>query len=214
MTDQQSSMPTPQPATPSDHHENFFHIIDETGEGFGFELTPEALAKPLAIGTSAMFGIGMLAGVPLGLFMGRADEGQGKRLKSAKPIPTFEGLKFAATTFGLGTLLCGAMGVAGFYGLKSYFQVDSFQQFGQAMRKAVPERRSEMEKGLAPILDTLRRNAGDNLPQPMRRLQQRFLSTRFGKWIKNQVDMSVIVKDESQPEKAEVAVVNSHSSTS
>lgn len=177
--------------------EELFQIIDETGEGFGFELTPEALMRPIAIGTSALFGVGMLAGIPVGIAMGRAQENDQKGLKGGKPRPTMEGLKFAATTFGLGTLLCGVMGAAGFYGLKWYFQAETFEDFGNAMKQAVPARRREMEAGLQPILNKVRNSAGGSLPGPMRRMQERFHESRLGAWMKEQVDFSVTLTDEN-----------------
>lgn len=172
--------------------EELFQIIDETGEGFGFEITPEVLAKPLVIGSSTLFGVGMLAGVPLGLALGRTQEQKGAKIR-----PSFEGLRFAATTFGLGSLLCGVFGVAGFYGIKSYYKVDSFEEFGRAMRNAVPERRRQMESGLRPMLDVVRKNAGDNLPEPAQRLRKRFGETRIGKWIKEQVEISATIPEVS-----------------
>lgn len=176
-----------------------FAIIDETGEGFGFEMTPEALAKPLAIGASALFSLGMLAGIPFGLVMGRSQEGDGKGFKAGKARPSLDGLKFAATTFGLGSLLCGSMGVVGFYGIKRYYNVETFEEFGNVMKQTVPIRRREMETGLKPVLDRVRQNAGDSLPGPMRRMQERFLGSRFGNWIKEQVDFSVVITDD-EPE--------------
>lgn len=168
-----------------------FQIIDETGEGFGFDLTPQALARPLMIGTGTLFGVGMLAGVPIGLAMGRADE-SGKGLPGSRPPrPTFEGLKFAASTFGLGTLLCAAMGASAFYAIKSYYRVETFEQFGAAMREAVPARRTEIEATLAPVLDSVRQAAGDTLPAPVERWQQRFSDSRLGHWISAQVESAV-----------------------
>lgn len=178
--------------------EELFAIIDETGEGFGFDLTPEALAKPLALGATALFGFGMLAGIPFGLAIGRAQE-DGKGIKSAKIRPTVESVKFAATAFGMGTLLCGVMGVTGFFGLKWYYNAETFEDFGNAMRQAVPVRRGEMERGLKPILDKVRKNAGDSLPGPMRKMQERFNQSRFGLWLKEQVDLSVMLDRESEP---------------
>lgn len=189
---------TPEDSVKQDtRDEELFAIIDETGEGFGFDLTPGVLAKPLAIGSSALFGVGMMAGVPFGLVMGRSQEGDGsKGVKTGKARPTLSGLKFAATTFGLGTLLCGAMGIAGFYGIKRYYDVETFEEFGSVMKQAMPVKRLQMETGLKPVLDRVRKNAGDSLPGPMRRLQERFLGSRFGIWIKEQVDFSVVIVDE------------------
>ena len=181
------------PPEMDESNEELFQIIDETGEGFGFDLTPEALAKPLAIGGSALFGFGMLAGVPFGLAMGRTQESKGVRTK-----PTLDGLKFAATTFGLGTLLCASLGIAGFYGIKAYYNVESFDEFGRVMREAVPARRKQMESSLGPVLDVVRRNAGDNLPEPAKRFRDRLGDTRLGKWIKEQVHISTRLPDTAQ----------------
>lgn len=177
--------------------EELFQIIDETGEGFGFDLTPQTLMRPIAIGTSALFGVGMLAGIPLGVAMGRAQENDRRGVKGGKPRPTMAGLKFAASTFGLGTLLCGAMGVAGFYGLKWYYEAETFEDFGKAMKKSLPARRREIEVGLQPILDKVRNSAGGSLPGPMRRLQDRFHQSRLGIWMKEQVDASVTMMNDN-----------------
>jgi len=184
----------------STDNEELFAIIDETGEGFGFEITPEALMKPIAIASSVLFGVGMLAGVPLGVAMGRADDGDGKGVKGKKAKPTMGGLKFAATTFGLGTLLCGAMGTAGFYAVKWHYGVESFEEFGVVMKEVIPMRRRNMESNLAPVLDVVRKNAGDSLPAPMRRLQERFQESRFGTWMRDKVDFSTIIEDETDTE--------------
>ncbi|PXF43797.1 hypothetical protein BWQ96_06418 [Gracilariopsis chorda] len=170
-----------------------FQIIDETGEGFGFDLTPETLAKPFAIGAVSLFTLGMMAGIPFGLAMGRSQETKGS---SKKITPTMGGIRFAATTFGLGTLLCSMMGAAGFYGIKTYYHVNSFEEFGRVMRETVPDRRAEMEKGLAPVLAFVRKNAGENLPGPMKSFRDWFHVTRLGKWIKRQVDSSVTTSDQ------------------
>lgn len=196
--------------------EGFFNIIDESGEGFGFDLTPETMVRPVMIGTATLFGVGMLAGVPLGIAMGRsAEESSGStKLSSSisatastgakQPVrPSMDGLKFAASTFGLGTLLCASMGVAGFYAIKSYYGVNSFEEFGHVMRTTVvPARRHQMESSLAPALNSLSQAAGDNLPTPVSRAQERFGGSRFGKWIKRLVDDSVTIvpdDDDSTP---------------
>lgn len=184
---------------PSDA-DGFFNVIDESGEGFGFDLTPENLFRPILIGTASLFGVGMLTGIPIGIAMGRSSEESNTRTttiaskQGTKPPPraSFEGLKFAATTFGLGSLLCASMGVAGFYAVKTYYGVDSFEQFGHIMRSdVVPNRRKQMEDRLLPLLRSVRQTAGDTLPGPVRRLQKRFEGSRFGRWIKKQVDESV-----------------------
>lgn len=180
-----------------------FQIIDESGKGLGFDLTPSALAKPMLIGSASLFGVGMLAGVPLGIAMGRAEE-TGKKLKGVTRVrPSLDGIKFAATSFGLGTLLCATMGVGAFYGTKWHYQVETFEQFGNIMRKTVPARRADMEKSLSPVLNSVRQSAGDNLPVPMLRLREYFKSSRLGRWIKHQVDTSVnITNDTDHSEEA------------
>lgn len=176
--------------------EELFQIIDETGEGFGFDITPETLAKPLAIGTGVIFSVGMLAGIPFGLALGRSDD-SAKGVKGARVRPTMAGVKFAASSFGLGTLLCTAFGITSFYAIKNYYDVETFEEFGEVMRRAVPARRSEIESGLSPILDVVRRNAGDNLPEPARRMREHFAQTRIGRWIKRNIDLSAVVETDS-----------------
>lgn len=176
--------------------EELFQIIDETGEGFGFDLTPSSLAKPMLVGSATLFGIGMLAGVPLGIAMGRAEE-TGKKLKgSARVQPSLSGVKFAAASLGLGTLLCATLGVATFHTMKWYYQVETFEQFGNIMRETVPARRANMEKSLSPVLNTVRQSAGDNLPAPMLRFRERFENSRFGRWVKSQVDASITITND------------------
>lgn len=178
-----------------------FAIIDESGEGFGFEITPENLMKPIAMGAGSLFGFGMLAGVPMGIAMGRTQEGN-KGTKGSKFRPSFDGLKFAATTFGLGTLLCGTIGMAGFYGVKWYYNVETFEEFGKIMRKSVPEGRSRMENRMSPLLDGIRHSAGENLPDPVKRVQTRFEDSAFGRWIKAQVGKAVTIVDEEDLNKS------------
>lgn len=188
----------------ADFNLELFQIIDESGEGFGFELTPEALIRPILIGTGTLFGVGMLAGVPIGIAMGRSAEDSGRRGSGTKvvgkspPRPSLDGLKFAATTFGLGTLLCASVGLVSFYSVKRYYQVETFEEFGQIMRKSIPNRRSQMESGLTPILESVRQTAGDGMPTFAQRWQRRIEHSRLGRWIKKQVDESVniIASDE------------------
>lgn len=181
--------------------EEIFQIIDETGQGFGFDLTPEVLARPLLIGTSALFGVGMLAGIPIGIAMGRSEENN-KRVsaesaKKARVKPTLDGVKFAASAFGLGTLLCAGMGVSAFYALKFYYDVESFEEFGHIMRNVVSERRVWIESSISPTLASVRSTAAENLPGPMQRLQHRFVQSTFGQWVKGQVQSSInIVEDD------------------
>lgn len=186
--------------------EELFQIIDESGEGFGFDLTPEALARPLLLGTSALFSVGILAGIPIGIAMGRSEE-PSKRVsngaaKSAQVKPTLDGVKFAASAFGLGTLLCAGIGVSAFYAVKTYYDVDSFEEFGQIMRHVVSDRRIWLEKRINPFLSSVRFTATENLPTPVERLQLRFGESRFGRWIKDNVQSSVnIVADEELSQK-------------
>lgn len=49
-----------------------FAIIDESGEGWGFELTPSTVAKPLALLGGVLFAVGAMAGVPAGIALGRS----------------------------------------------------------------------------------------------------------------------------------------------
>lgn len=184
-------------STPSTESEGeLFQIIDESGEGFGFDLTPSVLARPLAIGTLSLFGVGMLTGIPMGLAMGRSEE-TGKKIKGGTRVkPSLEGLKFAASTFGLGSLLCTSIGIAGFYAIKSYYAVDSFEQFGHIMRESVPVKYSEIESTLSPVLRKVRKSAGDTLPAPMYRLRDRFANSRLGRYIQTQVESSVTILDD------------------
>lgn len=187
------------PASSSSSPAELFQIVDESGEGFGFELTPQALARPLAIGTASLFAVGMLAGIPVGIAMGRSDETRGSASSSNKRAarPTLGGVKFAASAFGLGTLLCASMGVAAVYAVRTYYAVDTFDEFGRVMRQAVPARRKEMEENLSPLLDKVRKNASDNLPGPVQRLQQQYSDSRLGRWLRRQVDSSLtIVSDD------------------
>lgn len=180
-----------------------FAIIDESGEGFGFDITLETMARPIAIVAGTLFGVGMLAGVPLGIAMGRATE-EGKGTGKNKPKPTFEGLKFAAKTFTYGTLLCGAFGVAGFFGMKWYYQVESFEEFGRVMKVVVPEHRQSMENGLGPLLGRIRSDVGESLPAPFERFRDRFAQSRAGIWIREQIESSTVVEDEdSGPQSAD-----------
>lgn len=182
--------------------EELFQIIDESGEGFGFDLTPEALARPLLLGTSALFGVGILAGIPIGIAMGRSEE-PSKRVssgaaKGAQVKPTLDGVKFAASAFGLGTLLCAGIGVSAFYAVKTYYDVDSFEEFGQIMQHVVSDRRIWIEKRVSPILGSVRSAATENLPEPVQRLQHRFGESRFGRWIKDNVQSSVNIVSEEE----------------
>lgn len=168
----------------SDENNNseLFQIIDETGEGWGFDLNPETVAKPLAAVTAGLFGLGMLAGIPAGLVIGRnqMEQDGGKRVK-----PTKSGVLFAAKAFAYGSLLCGMMGAAGVYGLRWYYEVETFEEFGKAMRKAVPRRRMEMENGLGPLIKRIRSYASESLPVPLHNARERFRQSRAGVWVRS-----------------------------
>ncbi len=93
--------------------------------------------------------------------------------------------------FFYGTMLCGAMGVAGFYGLKWYYDVDSFEEFGQAMRQAVPRRRREIETGLGPLLSRIRSRASDSLPGPIVKMREKFQQSRTGIWMRSRFELDI-----------------------
>lgn len=186
----------------SEGSQELFQIIDESGEGFGFDLTPDALARPLLLGTASLFGVGMLVGIPFGIAMGRTDE-PGKRLSlssgnTARVKPTLDGVKFAASSFGLGTLLCAAMGLTAFYGIKSYYDVETFEEFGHIMRRTVPDKRAQIELSLSPLLRSVRTSASENLPAPVQRWRDRFGDSKFGRWLKGHIESSVNLVDDNE----------------
>lgn len=166
--------------------EELFQIIDETGEGWGFDLTPETVTKPLATVTAGLFGLGMLAGIPAGLAVARNQVGKegGKKVK-----PSMAGFLFASGAFMTGTMLCGAMGAAGMYGLKWYYEVETFEEFGIAMRDAVPKRRREVEAGLGPLISRIRLSASDSLPGPLDRLREKFRQSKTGVWMRSHFEL-------------------------
>lgn len=170
--------------------EELFQIIDETGEGWGFDLNPETVAKPLGAITGGLFGLGMLAGIPAGLMVARNQVGKegGKKVK-----PSMAGFFFASGAFVTGTMLCGAMGAAGFYGLKWYYDVDTFEGFGMAMREAVPRWRREMEAGLGPLITRIRSSASDSLPGPLERLRAKFRVSKTGVWVRSHFELDEAV---------------------
>lgn len=172
-------------AMSSDGNEELFQIIDETGEGWGFELKPGVVARPLASISATFLGLGMLAGIPAGLWVGRnqlSSEGAKQKVR-----PTAEGFFFATKAFACGTALCGALGVAGFYTLRWYYDAETFEDFGRAMRVVIPRRRAEIEGGLGPTVDLIRARARESLPAPLARLREKFESSRTGMWLREQV---------------------------
>lgn len=161
--------------------EEFFQIIDETGEGWGFDLDPQTVANPLAGICATLFGFGMLAGIPAGLWAGRAQLSTDK-----KPIrPSVGGFMFAARAFIAGTALCGAFGVSGFYAIKWYYDADSFEEFGRMMRETAPLRKAELEKGFGPAISYVRRLAAEKLPEPLARARTKFQESKAGIWVRS-----------------------------
>lgn len=187
-----------------DNGTELFAIIDETGEGWGFDLNPETMARPIAIATGSLFGLGMLAGIPAGIAVGRSQVGKDSKAGPVKP--TMAGVLFATRAFLYGTLLCSAFGVAGFYGLKWYYDADTFEQFGARMRSAVPKRRQEMETGLGPVVSFIRSQASNSLPGPIQKVRERFQNSRAGVWMRSHFEADA-TSDRStdtnkQPEKS------------
>lgn len=75
----------------ADDEPGLFAIIDETGEGWGFELTPSTVAKPLAILGGVLFAVGAMAGVPAGLALGRSAAAADDAAAPAPPAATAAG---------------------------------------------------------------------------------------------------------------------------
>jgi len=186
-----------------------FQIIDETGEGWGFDLTPATVRRPLAAVSATLLGIGMLAGIPAGIWAGRVqlstersngDININSGINGRKVVkPTMEGVFFAAKAFAYGTALCGAFGYATFNLVKWYYQVDSFEEFGRVMRDVVPEHRDGMESGLSPAITRIRSYARENLPAPLANARVKFEQSRPGIWFRQRVaDASslIIIEDD------------------
>lgn len=192
MTVQPSSESAPKDvdAEPDDDEGDLIRVIDESGEGFQF--TPSSVAKPLGIACLLLFGTGCAAGVPLGMAMGWGDSDHEKKKKGTRVrIPDAKaqasGFAFALKAFAYGTLLCGALGIVGVYGIHRYFKVDSIQEFGEEMRVIVPRKRKTMEAYFEPGLKSIRSSAQQNLPAPLAGLQARFNRSVFGRWAKKNV---------------------------
>ncbi len=187
---------TPENAN-GDNGEELFQIIDETGEGWGFDLTPAVVMRPLASISATFLGLGMLAGIPAGLWVGRnqlSSDGAKKKVR-----PTAEGFLFATKAFACGTALCGALGVAGFYTLRWYYSAETFEDFGREMRVVIPQRRAELENGLGPAVSQIRILARESLPAPLARLREKFEKSRTGVWLREQVANASTPPDELLP---------------
>lgn len=197
--DQSSALPPspPQPASPTaasaeestfsvDDESPFeLSIIDESGEGWGFELDPETIARPLAMTSLGLFSVGALAGIPAGLALGRtADDSGGKN----KPRPTLGGALFAVRAFAAGTALCGAVGAAAAYATAWHYDAWTWTDFGAVMRDVVPRRMDTIEGAVGPLLGSVRKGATDGLPGPTARAKDRFAESRIGKYIRAQIE--------------------------
>lgn len=163
-----------------------FAIIDESGEGWGFDLDPETVARPLAMASLGLFTAGALAGVPAGLALGRTanDDSGGKN----KPRPTLGGALFALRAFVAGTALCAGAGAAAAYATAWKYDAWTWREFGAVMRDVVPKKREEIEGTVGPLLGSVRGAAADGLPGPTARAKDRFGESRIGQYIRAQIE--------------------------
>jgi hypothetical protein len=188
------------PDRPPGLEEELFTVIDETGEGWGFDLEPATVIKPLAIASAALFGFGMLAGIPAGLALGQTEEAPSPENRGkTNHRPTPAGAFFALRAFTYGTLLCGTCGAAAAYATAYYYDAWTWHDFGAVMRRVVPKKRDAIDNRLSPLLDRMRRGATENLPGPMNRARDRFGESRIGMYIKHQIESAVTVPDD-EPE--------------
>jgi hypothetical protein len=162
-----------------------FAIIDESGEGFGFDLDPDTVGRPLALASLGLFSVGALAGIPAGIAMGRAGE---ESSSSSKARPTLGGALFALRAFAYGTALCGALGAAGAYAVARHYDAWTWAEFGRVMREVVPRKREGIEGAVVPWLDSVRAGAEDGLPGPTARARDRFAESRVGTYIRTQIE--------------------------
>lgn len=163
-----------------------FAIIDESGDGWGFDLDPETVARPLAMASLGLFTAGALAGVPAGLALGRTanDDSGGKN----KPRPTLGGALFALRAFVAGTALCAGVGAAAAYATAWRYDAWTLSEFGAVMRDVVPKKREEIEGAVGPLLGCVRGAAADGLPGPTARAKDRFGESRIGQYIRAQIE--------------------------
>lgn len=162
-----------------------FVIIDESGEGWGFDLNPDTVARPLAMASLGLFTVGALAGIPAGLALGRsADDSGGKN----KPRPTLSGALFALRAFATGTALCAGLGAGVAYATAWRYDAWTWREFGAVMRDVVPKKREEIEGAVGPLLGSVRGAAADGLPGPTARAKDRFGESRIGQYIRAQIE--------------------------
>lgn len=189
---EQSPAPSPTPP-PTDDFE--VSIIDESGTGF--DLSPSAVAGPLAATAGTLFALGIFAGVPAGIAMGRAGEDG----KNAKLRPSMGGAFFALRAFAYGTALCGATGAAAVYATAWYCDAWTWQDFGGVMRRVVPGTKGRMEDRLRPVLDRVRDGAESGLPGPVGKARDRFGDSFVGKYIKGKIENATTGLDEGEEDK-------------
>lgn len=178
--------------------EELVAIMDETGEGWGFDLDPKTVAKPFALISGGLFAIGLLAGVPAGIALGRSEESSGR--KNLKP--TAGGMWLATKAFAYGTLLCGAMGAAATYATAYYYDAWTWEEFGTAMRNIVPRKKQKLEQQCSPFLNVLRNGATDSLLGPTSRAKEWLSQTSLGNYIRSRIDESSCAQSvaESSPQ--------------
>lgn len=197
-----TSPPEGAPATSAatsadDEDANFeFAIIDESGEGWGFDLDPDTVARPLAMVSLGLFTAGALAGVPAGLALGRTanDDSGGKN----KPRPTLGGALFALRAFVAGTALCAGAGAAAAYVVAWKYDAWTWSEFGAVMRDVVPKKRDDIEGAVGPLLGSVRGAAADGLPGPTARAKDRFGESRIGQYIRTQIEEATQVPPQEQ----------------
>lgn len=149
------------------------------------------VALPLGLVCGVMFGVGIAAGVPLGMGAARAEEKDGKRPRvEVTRAQMADGAKWAARAFGYGTLLCAAMGVAGVLTVRRVYEVDSIEGFGQRMREVLPARRRAIEEKAEPVVEAVKRVAGETLPGWFCKQRDAFMGSRFGAWMRRRVEES------------------------
>lgn len=79
--------PSAPPPVAEEEDAGLFSIIDESGEGWGFELTPSTVAKPLALLGGVLFAVGAMAGVPAGIALGRSAAAAEDNAVAPPPTP-------------------------------------------------------------------------------------------------------------------------------
>jgi hypothetical protein len=166
-----------------------FSIVDEAGEGWGFDLDPATVVRPLAITSVMLFSLGMLAGIPAGITLGRSEEASSATPNMGKNIkPTASCVWLAFRAFAYGTILCGACGAAATYATANYYDAWTWDEFGRVMRDVVPGKRETMEKSIAPWLEPVRVAAAGRLPGPVSHMKDRFCESRLGIYVRTRVE--------------------------